>query len=200
MLNPPPRQDVFNQSTLPTVSVDPASLYRIGKYNTGEPFFGTSGGNRFDDPEKVASKRYGASYFGFSLACALAETVLHNLVPVRGRFPVTASEIDSRYVLEFTGTPLVLADYTGAALKRSGATSELSTITPYTLPQKWSRAVHRHPAQVDGIKYVSNHLNTEFAVVLFDRASKKVSLRQATPLPAYPGALAAAMLFRLDIS
>lgn len=101
-------------------------------------------------------------------------------------------------MLEFRGQPLVLADFTGRALTRSGATSEISTISPYTLPQQWSRAVHGHPDNVDGILYRSNRLNTENAVVLFDRAAPKLTLRNDTLLPDYPGALRIVMEFGVD--
>lgn len=184
---------------LATVGVDPGDLFRISRHRTGEPYFGKSGGSRFDDPTKAAGKRYGTCYFGFSVACAFAETVLHDAVPVKGRFPLAISEIESRYVLEFTGQPLILADFTGEALMCSGATSEISTISPYDLPQLWSRAVHDHPDQVDGILYQSNRLNTESAVVLFDRAAPKLTLRNDPPLLLdYLGALRVVMRFRVD--
>ena len=52
-----------------------------------------------------------------------------------------------------------MADLTGIALKRLGGTGAISTILPYELPQAWAKAVYGHPAQVDGIYYMSRHLN-----------------------------------------
>jgi len=51
--------------------------------------------------------------------------------------------------------------------------------------------VHNHPDGVDGIRYVSRHLNTEFAVVIFDRAVAKIGAVSYVPLPQAPGIVAA---------
>ncbi len=67
--------------SLTTVNVDPAGLIRVSNHNTGEPYFGKSGWNRFDDPHLVLSARYGTSYFGESLSVAVAETLLHDRTP-----------------------------------------------------------------------------------------------------------------------
>lgn len=61
--------------TLTIVSLDPAKLTRLSTHNTGEPYFGRTRSNRFDDPNPVESDRYGTSYFGQSLAVAIAELV-----------------------------------------------------------------------------------------------------------------------------
>lgn len=68
----------FASATLVTREVVPAALVRISRFATGEPYFGKSGGNRFDDPRK--RRRYGTRYFGVDLHCAFAETVLHDEV------------------------------------------------------------------------------------------------------------------------
>ncbi|MBH9665590.1 RES family NAD+ phosphorylase, partial [Burkholderia multivorans] len=72
------------------------------------PYFGKSGGNRFDDPRK--RRRYGTSYFGFDLHCAFAETVLHDEVAdlAAGGFPLVTTELE-RFVLSFTDSPLTVA-------------------------------------------------------------------------------------------
>ncbi len=71
-----PPSEHFANATLVTREIPPAVLVRVSRYETGEPYFGKSGGNRFDDPRK--RRRYGTSYFGFDLHCAFAETVLHD--------------------------------------------------------------------------------------------------------------------------
>jgi hypothetical protein len=124
---------------------------------------------------------------------AFAETVLHDELPVAGKFLVTADALEARYVVKFAGAVLTLADMTGAALKRSGADSSISTITPYALPQRWSVAIHKHSDKVDGLLYMSRHLNSEKAVVLFDRAEHKLRAVQYVPLMDYPGALRTAL-------
>ena len=97
----------FASAKLDTKWVDPSTLLRISRHNTDEPYFGKSGGNRFDDPRSVMeSKKYGTSYFGFSLHCAFAETVLHDEIvdlKLKG-FPIARSELE-RYVVTFAGQP-----------------------------------------------------------------------------------------------
>ncbi|AOI77856.1 RES family NAD+ phosphorylase [Burkholderia sp. NRF60-BP8] len=177
----------FASAALVIREVAPATLVRISRYATGEPYFGKSGGNRFDDPRK--RRRYGTSYFGFDLHCAFAETVLHDEVAdlVLGGFPLVTTELD-RHVLSFDGAPLSVAVLHGLPLKNLGGDGALSTIVPYDVPQQWSLAVHRHPRRVDGFLYMSRHLNTSEALVLFDRAEHKLSLGNAVPFRHHPDA------------
>jgi hypothetical protein len=177
--------------------VSPADLLRVSRYSSGEPFFGRAGANRFDDYRHPKKKRFGTCYLGLTLATAFAETVLHDEMPVRGRFQIASDVLESRFVVQFGGDSLRVADLTGAALKALGADGSLSTVIPYDLPQRWSVAVHRHPEKVDGMLYVSRHMNTQKAVVLFDRAGGKISAIQYTPLPDFPGALRVVMNFRV---
>jgi hypothetical protein len=97
-------------------------------------------------------------------------------------------------VIAFSGRPLRLADLTGASLKRLGGHAALSGNASYRLPQKWSQAIHRHPDAVDGFVYMSRHLNTERAVVLFDRAGLRLRMAGATPLAGHAGLPAAARM------
>lgn len=186
MLNPPPKD--LHRQALATKVVDPAALHRISRHNSAEPYFGRSGALRFDDTNRIASRRYGTCYCGFDLETALAESVLHDEEPVQGRFRLSKLDFDRRFLIRFAGTrPLVLADLTGIALKRMGGNGAISSITPYDLPQAWAKAIHRHPRQVDGIYYVSRHLNTRFAVAAFDRAAAAFGAPTYTQLSAAPG-------------
>ncbi|UVW30728.1 RES family NAD+ phosphorylase [Massilia sp. H6] len=168
------------------VEVNPADLFRVSRHNTGEPYFGKSNANRFDDPNPDPAARYGTCYLGTSLAVAVAETVLHDLKPRNGCFEVDVASIESRYVVRFGGEPLVLANLTGAALKRIGGHAGLTGTASYATTKKWSAAVHSHPDQVDGILYMSRHKNDEKAVVLFDRGAGKLHMREVTPLHEHP--------------
>ena len=192
----PPR----NLASMPisTVQVEPSRLYRISRFNSGEPFFGRSASNRFDDPDRTKSKRFGTCYLGFSLAVAIAETILHDEMPVEGRFDVAAQEIEDRHCVRFQGEPLTLVDLTGTALKALIGTGAISTTMPYDVPQRWSRALHRHPVRADGILYMSRHVNNERAVVVFDRARAKLGTADFMPLAATKGALRALMNLRVS--
>jgi hypothetical protein len=195
-LAPPPRGLASLQ--IRTVQVSPAKLYRISRLNSGEPFFGRSGANRFDDPDRIKSRRFGTCYLGFSLEVAIAETVLHDEMPVKGRFEVAAREIEDRYCVRFRGAPLTLVDLTGAALKALVGSSDISTTTPYDVPQRWSKALHRHPVCPDGILYMSRHVNTERAVVIFDRAAPNLGSPFYEALANTRGALGALLNLRVS--
>ena len=190
MLNPPPRG--FGKLRLATRDIQADALFRVSRYNSGEPFFGTSAAYRFDDNKKQKASRFGTCYCGFDLETAIAETVLHDEVPVRGAFRLSASDFASRFLVQFQHRDVItVADLTGIPLKLLGGTGAISTILPYDLPQEWSKAVHRHPQNVDGILYMSRHLNDRAAVVIFSRAAAKFGAAAYTPLASAAGVPAA---------
>lgn len=158
------------------------SLKRIGRRNTGEPYFGRHAANRFDDP----SKCFGACYCGLQLDTAIAESVLHDALPEKGHFRIRQEEIETRYLVTFAAGAdrgiLRLADLTGQHLKRIGGNNSLSAEHPYDVTQQWAAAVHEHPANVDDFLFVSKQLNDKRAAVLFDRAQRKFGVPTYTPL------------------
>lgn len=161
-------------------------MFRVSSHSTGEPYFGRHQGNRFDDPQLDPAARYGTCYFGENFAVAVAETLLHDRVPENGYFFVERAVILARYHIDFKGADLVLADLTGAELKRMGGHAGLSGMSSYKTPQNWSAAIHAHPDAVDGFRYASRHLNTAMCYVVFGRAAHKVAMNHATPLSAHP--------------
>ena len=179
-LKPPPRN--FSQISLSTVTVRAKDLYRVSRHPLGEPYFGKTANNRFDDRSYPKKKRFGTCYFGLDLVTAIAETVLHDEMPIKGAFHIACTEIDSRYLVRFKRGSLVLANLSGIPLKTLGGHGSLSTIIPYDLPQRWAMAVHRHPLCVDGIYYMSRHLNDRPAVVVFERAKSKLTGSSAKEL------------------
>jgi len=183
-LKPPPSD--LHDISLETVEVHVESLYRISKHASGEPYFGRSAGNRFDDHSRPPSKRYGTCYLGLTLQVAIAETVLHDLMPMGGHFVVSPDELESKQVVRFQGGILKLAKLTGTALKRIVGSSEISTTFHYDLPQAWAAALHAHPAKIDGLLYMSKQINDERAVVIFNRARRKFDSASYTPLPREP--------------
>jgi hypothetical protein len=175
-----------NLATIPltTKAVAASSLYRISRHDSGEPFFGRTAANRFDDRSRPQKARYGTCYCGQDLETAIAETVLHDLMPQQGRFVVPFEDFDSRYLVRFRGSSLVLANLTGTALKTLAGDGTLSSVLPYDVPQLWAMAIHRHPQAVDGILYMSRHVNDRQAVVVFSRAKDKLGTANNTPLMA----------------
>ncbi len=179
-LKPPPAN--LSGIALTTKTIAASSLYRVSRYTSGEPFFGRTALNRFDDRSRPKKGRFGTCYCGLDLETAIAETILHDLMPLNGGFSVPFNEFESRQLVRFGGSSLVLANLTGTSLKTVVGDGALSTITPYELPQRWARAIHRHPQCVDGLLYMSRHLNDRHAVVVFDRAGAKLGTATYVPL------------------
>ncbi|MDB5974582.1 MAG: hypothetical protein JWR07_1342 [Nevskia sp.] len=165
-----PGPDLFDQVanvTLATKAVSCTGLNRVGRKSTGEPYFGSSGGNRWDDPLGV----YGVCYLGDSLVTAFAESVLHDREPIDGQFHLASSEIDDRFAIGFGSGTLHVVDLTGVLLKRLGFKNDICAGADYGEAQKLSRAIYQHPAGVAGIRYVSRQVNTQYAYAIFDRAA-----------------------------
>lgn len=106
---------------------------------------------------------------------ALSETVFHD-VPVRGVKQVSYRYLRHRLLVPLASRrDLALVDLTSHGLSRLGlAHSELieSGSRFYPATTEWARALHAHPAQVDGLVWVSRQSNTSRALVLFgDRVS-----------------------------
>ena len=150
-----------------------ARLVRIHRSDVGPLFFGSTGGNRFDDPTRI----YGVCYLAATLEGAFAETCLR---AVGARFVALAFlEERSFSGIEVTA-PLRLVSVHGPGLAQIGATGAV-TSGPHAVAQQWSRAIHDHPTAPDGIAYRSNHDNGELCVALFERAGAR--LRAADPQP-----------------
>lgn len=106
---------------------------------------------------------------------ALSETVFHD-VPVRGVKQVSYRYLRHRLLVPLASRrDLALVDLTSHGLSRLGlAHSELieSGSRSYPATTEWARALHAHPAGVDGLVWVSRQSNTSRALVLFgDRVS-----------------------------
>jgi hypothetical protein len=190
-LRKPPRN--LGQIDLETENVSPAKLVRLSRYSSGEPHFARSAGNRFDDRSRPASGRFGTCYCGFDLSTAIAETVLHDAEPIRGKFFVSYADFERRFQVRFPAPTddLVLVAMTDAQAKTLGADGAISTETPYRTPQLWAMALQRHPHQIDGVLYMSRHLNKRQAVVIFDRAKRKLGRAVYKPLPEVAGVIKA---------
>ena len=198
MLGLPPTP--FAPEGLDIVTLNAKDLVRISRYDRGEPYFGHNLANRFDDPSKPPISPFRACYAATSLRAAVAETVLHDEEPVGGRFEIALTEMDSRYVVEFEPSKLKIANLTGVSLKALGGNGALSSMLPYDIPQAWSRAVYDHPDCVDGFQYMSRHVNTDIAAVLFDRAHKKLVAINYTTLFEHPDALVAIKALKINFT
>ncbi|USX18763.1 RES family NAD+ phosphorylase [Oxalobacteraceae bacterium OTU3REALA1] len=192
-----PPQDAVRTDPLPSVAMRPSKLVRISRGTENEPFFGTSGANRFDAPGCPASPEYAACYFGTTLAVAIGETVLHDLTPIGGKFLVPLADLEAQNLLRFGGRLLHLADLTGVNLKRIGGHADLAGTDDYAITQQWALAVYLNSGSLDGFQYMSRHVNNAIAVMLFDRAKKKLGLTSHLKLLNEKGFHALAASFRI---
>lgn len=167
MIEPP---DWLGEVDLVTRTVHPAALWRISRHALDAPFLGRSGAHRFDDPYR----QFGVSYLALSLIGAVSETLLHDRVPVRGRFYIDREAFEASRVHRYAGDPLRLADFTSPRARALGITLEASSEMPYNRTQRWSRAIHDHPGTPDGILYFSRNAMTQKAVALFERGAEKI--------------------------
>lgn len=165
----------FASRDLPTESVSPGTrLVRIHRSDLGPLFFGSTGGNRFDDPART----YGTCYLSTTFEGAFAETCLR---AVGARFvALTFLEARSFSEIEVVDT-LTFVSIHGPGLAQLGATGAV-TSGPHTVVQQWSRAVHDHPTAPDGVACRSNHDNGQLCVALFERASARLGAADTQPI------------------
>ena len=145
----------FDVRALRTHSMGPPrTLWRSTLIEHAEAplFFGTSGAYRFDDPERA----FGVCYIAATLAGAFLETFAR--VPRDVDFIITQEALDGRAFREiYLKAPLEVLDITGPNLAIMGADNRLASGGDYACLQAWSRAIHDHPAHVDGLLYRSRH-------------------------------------------
>lgn len=140
------------------------SLHRLHSSAHGPVHFDRSRLGRFNAPDG----RFGVLYAAATRAGAFAETFLR----VLGRCLLPLDLVGAKACARFETTrSLALAHLGGPDLARIGATAEITHGgLPYDAPQRWSAALHDHPARLDGIAYTSRHDDAETVYALFDRA------------------------------
>ncbi|QYJ15618.1 hypothetical protein Rxycam_01442 [Rubrobacter xylanophilus DSM 9941] len=157
-LGPPPAD--LNERELPIVRLE-GPWFRLHAAGRDPVFFGRTGLNRFDDPER----EFGVLY--------AAEDVFGAFIEVYGRDPglnlVAETDLRRRVISELAVEGgLRLVDLTGPGAARIGATGAIST-DPHGLVRPWSRAIHEHPSSPDGIYYRLKHDLGRKGIAIFDR-------------------------------
>ena len=123
-----------------------ATMFRVTRRDVG-PWWFSSDGGRFD----LTAPR-GTCYLADDVAVAVLEAFGGLVV---GR-TVAASDVDAR-VLWTLALPAQCdaADTTVRGGRRFGVTAELSTVTPFALPQRWAAAFAA--AGLGGVRYRARH-------------------------------------------
>ncbi len=154
--------------------------YRVHRVPRGPLFFGKSGGNRFDAP----AGEFGVLYVGADAHCAFIETFGH----ATGVRSVTEGELAVRGMAVIAcRRPVRLLDLTGKGLARIGADARLTSGDDYGLSHRWSKAIHDHPSQPDGILYRARHDPSRLSAAIFERVAPVLTVRSDTTFldPAY---------------
>ena len=193
----------FGQAKLPVIEVNLAAtnLYRVHRRSYGPIFYNRRSSSsvtfRFDAP----NDEYGVLYASPSFDACLAETIFRDRF--RGGDAGVARLIDERDISERSiatlgfgeSRPLRLADLTQPLFHYGFDTGVLS-MPDWSIPNRWSLAIHDHPLRLDGIYYRSRFANAESVAIFSDRATL-VQRDQSTPLLQHPQL--ASFLDRYDI-
>jgi hypothetical protein len=131
-------------------------------------------GYRFDDPEG----KFGVLYAAIEENGAFAEVFLRELASKL----IDLDEVILRGLSELHISPLRCADLTGEGLRMIGCDNRIATEIDYARTQRWSRALHDHPAEPDGLIYLSRHDPQFRCLVIFDRARKKIRTKRPAQL------------------
>jgi len=154
--------------------------FRIHQTDKGCVFFGRSGKNRWDSPDKS----YGVMYAGETWQAAFMESVLHD---PRTKI-VLESVLEKRSIaLLKTTVPLRLVDLSDGTVLRALQLTESDTQAfPYETPQRISNAIHTAGWNVQGIRY-ARRLDPKLAcLALYDCPEEMIVVHDLDPLLA-PG-------------
>jgi hypothetical protein len=175
---PEPPSDL-NQRDLQLVKVT-GSLFRIHTLKDNPIYFrkivplSPNLGYRFDDPQG----KFGVLYAARKQNGAFAEVFLRELA---SRL-IDLDEVIQRGLSELHLSPLRCVDLTGNVLRSLACDNRIATDINYEQTQKWSRALHDHPAQPDGLIYLSRHDPQFHCLAIFERAKKKIRTGVPTQL------------------
>jgi hypothetical protein len=128
-------------------------------------FWGATGRNRFDAPERQFGVLYAATdrhaAFIETYGDAFARTITTNSLTNRGWAFISPTRA------------LRLIDLCGPGLATIGADERLCS-GEHAVAQQWSLALWQHPASADGLCYRARHDPSRTSVALFDRAQSDV--------------------------
>ena len=135
-------------------------------------YFGKSCASRFDAPDGS----FGVLYAGCDPYCAFIETFAR----AAGTRIITTTELEKQALSELKpARAFKLIDLTqSGTLLRIGADARLFA-SDHEVARLWSKALHDHPLEPDGIRYPSRIDPQKHALALFeDRVPKIVTLKR----------------------
>jgi hypothetical protein len=185
----PPADFAERDVPIKELNLSATTLYRIHKTVRDPIFFTRRSKNadvyRFDAP----NDEFGVLYASESFAACMAETVIRDRF-IGSSLPLVleeASLIERSISTLGHAKPemLKLAAFT-KPLIGLGFTAQVLSDPHYAAPNQWSKAVHDHPAEFDGIYCNSRYANGP-SVAIFDRV-EIVQRDKPIPLMNFPEA------------
>jgi hypothetical protein len=164
--HPLPHPELRSQTPLIHTAKKGDVLYRHHRADKDPIYFGTSGNNRFDDPDCPAGHGFGVLYAGEDPQCCFIESC----GGTTGVPAVSGAYLDARAMatLELTEDLRFIDLFSTGGLTRIGADGRLFTGS-YKIAQQWSAALRAHPSKPDGIRYPSRHDHTRVAYAIYSR-------------------------------
>jgi len=179
-LYPKPPED-FNSKKLPIISYK-NKAFRIYSLEKDPVYFGKTGENRFDAP----NKEFGVMYLGCDAYCAFIETA--QLILGAGYPAISLQWINQKGICIFEITrELQLVNLTEAPDKLIswGLNDAGIWAGAHNTSQLWSLLLWKHPQKIDGILYPARFDYSRNSIALYDRAKKKLRIEKKYELLNY---------------
>jgi len=141
-------------------------LYRHHQIALDPIYFGTTGKNRFDDPECPAAHSFGVLYAAEDAHGAFIESC-----EISARAPaVSGAYLHARAMalLEVTEDLHFVDLFTTGGLTRIGADSRLFAGS-HMIAKQWSAALRSHPCKPEGIRYPARRDHARAAYAIYSR-------------------------------
>ncbi len=166
---PPPATLHLTLVTLPAGR----ALHRVhqAKYLPAQFNPGVAGNARFSPIVDAAGQPIPTLYAGTTLACALMESVFHDVPFTAGFKIVEKTRLAGQvHATLRTREPLRLVDLASVPLRKLGITRKQLIDTEkdqYPATRRWAEAIHRHCAEAQGLTWVSRQDDRARAYVFF---------------------------------
>lgn len=183
---PPPPATL--QPTLLTLITLPAgrTLHRVhqGKYLPAQFNPGVAGNARFSPITDAAGQPVPTLYAGTTLACALMESVFHDVPFTAGFKSIAKARLAGQvHAALHTREPLRLVDLASVPLRKLGITRRQLIDTEkdqYPATRQWAAALHHQCAEAQGLTWVSRQDDRARAYVFFGDRMPAAALDAAT--------------------
>ena len=166
----PPPADLHSREPLIYTAKATQVWWRSHRDGNNPVFFGRTRSNRWDAP----GGDYGVMYLAAAERSAFMESIGRGVLRTR---LVPAAQLTTRRLAKIRfRKALRLVDLASSGgLARLGAEGSLANGLGYRNSQRWSEALHSHPANVDGIYYRSRYDPALKSCAVYDRCEPLIA-------------------------